>query len=479
MKKYSTLLTLYLAQSIPMSFFSTIVPVIMRQENYSLVMIGMLQLIKLPWIFKFLWAPLVDRYGNSVKNYKRWIFTSEIIYAIVILSIGFFNLKFDFQLIVILMLIAFTASATQDIATDAFAILVLKKRERSLGNSMQSAGSFLGTMAGSGVLLIIYHYFGWHGLIGCLASFVLIALIPLYFYKHRQTEDHDDEEPVRPHGHWFLKKRKVVNTVPATEAKTCPSGHSHKALPEVAFKPASMKDIGLFFKQKGIGRRLILLFFFYSGIIGILSLVKPYLVDQGFTIKQIGVISGICGTASGAISAVFAGFIIRRIGRRKSLLLFALLGVLTTSFFVLFLGGPIAKMTLYTAVVFLWITYGMSSVAIYTISMDIVRKGREGTDFTIQIVITHLSGILITIASGKLADILGFRGLFMIEAVIATLVLLSIPFLYREKLPELSTDEQPRLHIADSHESSGLIPKSAYSDRQASDDEEVIPKTGS
>ncbi|MBE0653957.1 MAG: MFS transporter, partial [Bacteroidales bacterium] len=54
LKKYGTLLSLYLAQSIPMSFFSTVVPVIMRQENYSLESIGYLQLIKLPWILKFL-----------------------------------------------------------------------------------------------------------------------------------------------------------------------------------------------------------------------------------------------------------------------------------------------------------------------------------------------------------------------------------------------------------------------------------------
>ncbi|WP_234408734.1 hypothetical protein [Marinilabilia salmonicolor] len=59
-KKYGTLLSLYLAQSIPMSFFSTVVPVIMRQEDYSLTSIGLIQLIKIPWILKFLWAPMVD-----------------------------------------------------------------------------------------------------------------------------------------------------------------------------------------------------------------------------------------------------------------------------------------------------------------------------------------------------------------------------------------------------------------------------------
>lgn len=397
MKKYSTLLSLYLAQSIPMSFFTSIIPVIMRQENYSLTMIGLLQLIKLPWIFKFLWAPLIDRYSCSIQSYKRWIFTSEIIYALAILSIGFFSLKFDFQLIIVLMLIAITASATQDIATDAFAIRILNKKERSIGNSMQSAGSFLGTMAGSGLLLIVYHYFGWNGLLMSLAGFVLIAIIPMRFYRHKTPE--------------------------------------LKSNIELQKSPASLKDIGLFFRQKGIIRRMVLLLFFFSGIIGILSLIKPFLVDQGFSIKEIGMISGIYGTAGAAVSSVVAGFIIRAIGRKNSLYLFASFSLLTTLFFVWMLSGNLSLPILYAAIMLLWISYGMSSVAIFTISMDLVRKGREGTDFTLQIVITHLSGLVITILSSGLADLTGYRGLFIIESVLAGLVILSIPLLYREKLP--------------------------------------------
>jgi len=432
MKKYSTLLSLYLAQSIPMSFFSTIVPVIMRQEQYSLTMIGLLQLIKLPWIFKFLWAPLVDKYGNSVDNFKRWIFTSEIVYAIIILSIGFLNLKFDFTLIVVLMVIAFTASATQDIATDAFAIMVLKKSERSTGNSMQSAGSFLGTMAGSGVLLMMYHYFGWQGLMICLAGFVIVALIPLYFYKHKHSAEVEAKIEMLN-----VNDQTSVGITETGESKDelkrkCP--HHRAKFRDSSYEPAGFKDIGLFFKQKGIARRLILLFFFYSGIIGILSLVKPFMVDQGFTLKEIGIVSGICGTASGALSALLAGAIIRRIGRTKSLYLIASIGIFTTLFFVWMVSGHITKMNIYTAVVMLWITYGMASVAIYTISMDIVRKGREGTDFTIQIVITHLSGILMAIGSGKLADVISYKGLFIIESALASFVLISIPFLFREKI---------------------------------------------
>src|SRR5512133_2959472 len=124
--KFPVLFSLYIAQSIHMSFFSTVVPVIMRQEKYSLESIGLMQLVKLPWIIKFLWAPLVDSKAKNPRQLRNWILFSELFYAAVILSIGLFDLQTDFRLIVVLMVVAFLASATQDIAVDIFAILHLK-----------------------------------------------------------------------------------------------------------------------------------------------------------------------------------------------------------------------------------------------------------------------------------------------------------------------------------------------------------------
>ena len=54
--------------------------------------------------------------------------------------------------------------------------------------------------------------------------------------------------------------------------------------------------------------------------------------------------------------------------------------------------------------------------------MDAVRKGREGTDFTIQIVITHVGSLLVATASGKIAHEFSYIGLFTAEAIISALV---------------------------------------------------------
>ncbi|HOW42012.1 MAG TPA: MFS transporter, partial [Bacteroidales bacterium] len=253
--KYPVLFSLYIAQSIPMSFFSTVIPVIMRQEKYSLESIGLLQLVKLPWIFKFLWAPLIDNNATSTRRLRRMIIFSELFYAIVILSIGLLDLQTDFRLIVIFMVVAFIASATQDIATDIFAILQLKPSERSLGNSMQSAGSFVGSLFGTGVLLIAYHYFGWTNLLVLLACFVVFAILPLLIYRKPIERDAVTSERVK------------------------------------------LADIYRFFAEKGRHKRVLILLFYYAGIIGVLTMLKPYLVDLGYNVKNIGIMSGIFGTS--------------------------------------------------------------------------------------------------------------------------------------------------------------------------------------
>jgi predicted MFS family arabinose efflux permease len=382
-KKYGTLLSLYLAQSIPMSFFSTVVPVIMRQEEYSLTSIGLIQLIKIPWILKFLWAPLIDHTSPQRKHYRRWILGAEIFYAMVIVLVSFFNLSTDFTTIIILVVIAFIASGTQDIATDAFAILTLKPGERSMGNSMQSGGSFLGTTLGSGVLLMAYYYIGWQALLLLLAFLVTMALMPVTFAR-LPLEKQDLSSKRRP----------------------------------------KWDDGFSFFKQKGNIRHLLLLFLYNSGIIGLLALFKPFMVDQGYTTKEIGMISGIYGTAVGAIFSLGGGWLIRRIKRPVALQIIFLAGFLTSLFFVWKMNGEVPLWGIYVASSMVWGTYGLASVFIYTVAMDKVRPGLEGTDFTIQIVITHLSSLFLTIGLSKFANSFGYQGMYILEAHMGIILLI-------------------------------------------------------
>jgi MFS family permease len=77
-----------------------------------------------------------------------------------------------------------------------------------------------------------------------------------------------------------------------------------------------------------------------------------------------------------------------------------------------------------------WAMYGANTVLIYTIAMDSVRPGREGTDYTIQIVLVHLGSMLMAVLSGKWAHHFGYRGLFILVLVLQLILVWAIPYLY-------------------------------------------------
>lgn len=404
--KLFTFLCLYMAQSIPKSFFSTILPVMMRQNEVSLEIIGLLNLLKLPWILKFLWSPGVDRSSFRLNDFKRWIFSSELIYAAAIFSVAFLDLAVTPHLIFALVLLAFIASATQDIATDSLAVLSFEKKDRSLANSMQSVGSFVGTMVGSGVMLYLMHYkLDWSQILFYLGLFVIIALIPLFFFR-------------RSEGNPVLKEKQ-------------------KEKPHI-------NDLWGFFKQKGIWKQVIFLFLFYAGLIGILSMIRPLLVDYGYNMKQIGTIS-IIGTAFGCIGSFLGGFIVRRLGRHTSRILFAGVILFATAYFSLLVTYlPLNTATLHLGICLLWGSYGMATIIVYTTAMDRVRPGYEGTDFTLQTVITHASGVLVGVSSGKIAAEITYKGLFHVELIVATISLLFILWAFglKEKKEEIPLSQE-------------------------------------
>ena len=382
---------LYIAQSIPSSFFATALQVMMREANYSLATIGLLQLVKLPWVVKFLWSPLVDRHCLTGRDFRRCIVVSEIVYAIFIILAGHLNVTDNLYLIIFMVMLSLVASATQDIATDALAILMHTGRDKSMVNSMQSMGSFGGALIGSGVLLLVLHQFGWHMVTPFLGVFVLLMLIPLLRRKDLNIAQKDVRQRAR------------------------------------------LTDFASFFVQRGIWRQIGFLLLYYASIIGILSMMRPWLVDLGYSMKEIGVMSGIIGTSSAFCASFGAGFIVRRIGIFTARILFACFILLTTLYFLglVMLGTPTTAM-LYGGIVLMWMSYGMATIVVYTSAMECLRPGREGTDFTVQTVLTHLSGIIMAGLSGAVADHFGYYGLFLAEVIIASISLVYIILLFRK-----------------------------------------------
>lgn len=376
---------------VPSSFLMTALQVIMREGQYSLATIGLLNLVRLPWTIKFLWSPFIDRHCVTVGDYKRTIVTTELIYAVALLATGLINVHSEITLVIILTCISMLASATQDIATDALAILAFKKYDHSMLNSMQSMGAFGGAVIGGGLLLILLKSYGWNVVVPCLALFVTMMIIPLLLNTHIRIEN---EKP-RERAKWT--------------------------------------DIFRFFTRKQIWPQIGFLMLYYMGIIGILSMLRPYLVDKGYDMKEIGFLTGIVGTTASFIMAWFSGVLIRRIGIHKARIIIAGLIILAPVYFLAMTFTDFNKVAFVMGIIYIQACYGLATVVLYTSAMRCVRPGREGTDFTIQIVISHISGLLVAVLAGTVAHLFAYRGLYIAETAVAIISLIYVLIAFRRE----------------------------------------------
>lgn len=155
--------------------------------------------------------------------------------------------------------------------------------------------------------------------------------------------------------------------------------HPHQ--PKEAHERAKKADVIYFFARRSIWKQIGFLFLYYSGLIGTLAMLKPWLVDLGYDMKEIGVMSGVAGTFVGFLSSFAGGMIVRRIGRFRARILFAVFVLMATLYFLGLSYVHLTTLMLYGGIFLLWGSYGMATIVVYTTAMDCVRPGREGTGF--------------------------------------------------------------------------------------------------
>src|SRR5262245_16928433 len=170
---FGMLSALYFAQGLPSGLIAKALPPLLREQGVSLSVIGFTSFLALPWALKFVWAPLVDRYGSR----KRWLLVLNCLAMALMLLVASRDFAAWVDTLPLFLAVLFVmnlVSATQDIATDGYAVVTLKPEWRGLGNSIQVVGYKLGMVIGSGVLLWLVVRHGWRTSYASLASLMLI-----------------------------------------------------------------------------------------------------------------------------------------------------------------------------------------------------------------------------------------------------------------------------------------------------------------
>lgn len=382
------LFSLYITQYVAMGFFLIALVAIMREQGYSLESLSVIYLLGLFWVFKFLWAPVIDRWTLPGRgHFRSWLLLLQFLMVVVLLVISQQSLDGPFiQLFLYCLLLAFL-SATQDIAADGLSCSLLLPTERGAGNGIQSAGGLIGNMLGGGGVLMLYPWLGWQGSLYLLAAGTSVSLILLLFFREPDT-------------------RPVVQGV----------GNI-------------FRYIRTFWKQPGYGNWLVLLLIFPAGMGLAYGLLTPLLVDVGWRMEQIGLVMNVIGSLVGILASFLTGWLLHRYARRRVLLSSALFQCAALLFLLLPVFGHTDFLSVSLAIGLYYFAFTAMTTVLMTLMMDHASSATPSTDYAVQFGLNSLLSYSMAAVSMLLAAWLGYGGVIMLALLMGLSgLLLSLKF---------------------------------------------------
>lgn len=284
------------SSGLPLYIITSLLPVWLRSEKVDLETLGYFTVVTLPFTWKFLWSPLLDRYIPPFLGRRRgWILIFQISLIISLALFGFLNPQSNNGLALIAGLAALTSffSASQDIVLDAYRREILSDNELGLGNSIHvNAYRVAGLVPGS-LSLILADHFNWESVFIITALFMLPGIFMTLFLS-RETQI-------------------VLKT-------------------ERTLRDSVLEPFKEFFSRKGIWSAigiLVFIFLYKFGDSMATALISPFYLDMGFSKTQIGIVVKNASLWPMIVAGIIGGIIMLKIGINRALWLFGAVQIIT------------------------------------------------------------------------------------------------------------------------------------------------------
>lgn len=370
---------LWISQYIGVGFFFVALSGILREEGVSLERIAIIQALGAAWALKFLWAPFLDRYSPPGRgHFRMWVLVIQPLIAVAILLLLPLDVVSDLGTVLLIVGVVVFLSATQDIATDALAVRLLRPDQRGVANGVQVAAGFIGNILGGGAVLIVYDAAGWAPAMIVLAVLTLAPLPLVLGFR----------EPV-------------------------PDG----ARPSLG---VAFRALGGVLRRPGAARwSLTVVPLFYAGVTGAWALLTPALVDAGWSLTRIGTVLNIVGSVFAIVGALAAGVLVKASGRRAGMVVAGAVSAVTTLVLIPVVTAEGPDLLLGAGVIGAFVLgYSAVNTVVSTVHMDLSRETTAGTDYTALQSLAFVASFLVGGVVVALADTLGYTVMFAVCAVL-------------------------------------------------------------
>lgn len=287
-KNIAVLLLLGFASGLPLALTSGTLQAWVTSSGFDIKTIGFMTLVGQAYVFKFLWAPLMDRYCPPFLGRRRgWLIITQFCLSGALFTMSFLDPNQHLYWLAALAVAVAFFSASQDIVFDAYKTDILPTKERGIGSAVSVLGYRLAMLVSGGLALLIAGIYSDFQLVyQLMAAFMLLSAIVTLWAS----------EP--------------------TEA----------ILPPRTLEQAIVIPFNDFFNRNNAWLLLLLIIFYKMGDSFAASLSTAFLLKgPQFSLEEVGVITKTLGLLATIVGAIFGGVLMLRISLFRALLIFGLL----------------------------------------------------------------------------------------------------------------------------------------------------------
>lgn len=331
------------SSGLPLALTGSTLQAWFTQAGVNLLAIGALSLIGLPYIWKFLWAPVLDRFVPPLLGRRRgWILIAQIGLCITLFILA--QLSPDNQpstIGVIALIIAFI-SASQDIATDAYRTDVLLPEERGLGAAAVTFGFRIAMLVSGGLALMMADRFGWRITYEIMAGLIALSMMATFY---------------------------------------APEVASLTQAPKTFFSAVVEPFADLLRRQKIVIILLFILLYKLGDALALALMSNFLLKELGFTLTDVGLAFKVFGLMATLLGAFTGGILLIRISLFCALLWFGLLQAISNLMFVLLAIAGKSYLLMVTSIFVESFCSGMSTAAFVAFLMSLCNSRFSATQY--------------------------------------------------------------------------------------------------
>jgi len=392
------------SSGLPLFVLYQLVPGWLRSEGVSLAEIGLFSLIGIPYVWKFVWSPALDRFSLPFLGRRRgWMLLTQVILFGTIAAFGVVDPVLSIWSVAYLAAAVAFFSASQDIVIDAYRRELLSDQELGLGNSLNVQAYRVAGLVPGSLAFILADHLPWNSVFLIVAAFMLIGIVVTL----------------------CISEAHVENNAPKTmkEAITLP-----------------FKD---FINREGLKSALFILAFLVLYKLGdsmATALQTPFFIDMGFTKTEIGVVAKSSGLIAMMIGLAIGGIVMLKLSINRALWLFGFVQIVSILGFAALaeIGNNVYALAF--AMGFEYLGVGLGTAAFVAYMAKQTNPTFAATQFALFSALTALPRTFANATTGFIVEQIGWTGFYLFCVVLAVpgmLMLLKVAPWNEKNAPEI------------------------------------------